>query len=1259
VTRPAGPVVFDLQATQSLDQRHRGIPRYVLELALALEETAPGAVDAYLLNPDRALPEAAERLAATGKVCFPDEVDWEAAGLFHIASPLEMTLRPHRQVPPAARRAGVPRVITLYDLIPYLFPHFYLEDPGLRRRYRARLQHVRTATAVLTLSEATRGDAVTHLGLDPGRVFVVGSGTGPQFVPPASRAEAAVAAAAAVPGLQPPFVFYIGSYEQRKNLEPLLQAWSLLPAAVRANWQLAVCCPLQPLELRHLQYRAGQMGIGGAEVCFTGFVPDEVLLLLHQGTDLFVFPSLYEGYGLPVAEALACGAAVLAADSSSLPEIVGREALFDASDPVAMAGAIGRGLTDEGLRGRLLAGAGRPPSTWAEVAAATVAVYDRVLSGEPRASPATRPVGAAGGRRRVALVVPWPPDGGRWGEWGYRLAEELTDRPGVGGCPPELEVSVFADRPVGADRRARPLEGPPGVVVHPLAALPAVEALEGAFDAVVYGLADDEHHTGVLATLRQRGMDGGRGVVVAHDVRLADLYGDAARHGGLPEGLEDLIRSTYGDGVEAGVGEGNVLPAAEARRRGILMARDVLARSARVFFTSERDAALARLDAAPRDRTKADVVDGEPAGVADALYSELTGRRLPRRAEAAPRRPGTARKPDAGPVVFDLQATQTVDQRHRGISRYALELARAVHEAAPAWIGAFVINPDLPLPEDAEGLVTTGKLLHSREVDWNDVGLLHVVSLFEMSVPLHRLLPPAALAAGVPWVLTLHDLIPHLMPEAYLEDPGRRRRYRARLQLVRSAAAVLTNSAGTRTDAVEHLGLDPGRVFVAGTGTGPQFVPPASRGEAAAAAAAALPGLRTPFVFYVGNYEKRKNLEALLEAWSLLDPDLRRRYTLVVCALPNPLERNHMEFRAARMGMSGEVLFTGFVPDEVLLLLHQGTDLFVFPSLYEGYGLPVAEALACGAAVLAADSSSLPEIVGPEALFDASDPVAMAGAIERGLTDEGLRGRLLAAAGRSPSTWAEVAATTAAVYDRVLSGEVSAPGGRVAVGRPAGNRLRVALLTPWPPDGGRWGGWSYQLAEALSDRVEVSVFADRPVGAGRRVRALGGPPGVAVHPLVALPAVEGLAGAFDAVVYALADDEHHTGALATLRHRGSGGGRSVVVAHDVRLSDLYGCAAREGGLPEGLEELIGAVYGDGVETGLGKGNLLSAAEARRRGILLTRDAVAHSGRYLLTSDVDALVARLDAAPEDRPKITVVPADPAGLAGALYSVLAGP
>jgi glycosyltransferase involved in cell wall biosynthesis len=618
-----GRVVVDLQATQSVDQRHRGIPRYLANQTFAIEATDPGIVGVYATNPDLAIPEldVSRPLLAAGKLRRSDDVDWRRAGLLHIASPMEMTIPVRRLLPPPARALGVPWIVTIYDLIPLLMPEAHLEDPGLRRRYPARLQLVRTATAVLTLSEASRADVTEHLGVDPERVFVIGAGTSERFVPPASRSEAAAAATSAVPGLRAPFVFYIGSYEKRKNLEPLLEAWALLPAAVRETWQLALCCPLRPLERNHLLHRAAKLGIRDS-LCLTGFVDDDTLLLLHQGTDLFVFPSLYEGYGLPVAEALACGAAVLASDASSLPEILGPEALFDPTSPETIAAAVERGLTDAGLRRRLLDAAGRAPMSWAEVASRTIAVYQRVLSGEitppGRAGVTGRRVASTSDQdqtavRRIAFVGALPPDGGRVGPWNVKLLQALSDRSG-------LTVRAFFDRPAAAGRempeeRAK-VEAPGGVPVHPLASLEALEGMQGPFDAVVYSLADDEHHTGCLAALRRRR----DGVVVAHDVALSDLYGHAARSGALPDRLAPLIRAAYGEAVHPRVGARETLPRAEAHRLGIILVRDVLAHCRRLLVTSPSDAALADLDADPADRGKIHLVGDEAAAVADAVY---------------------------------------------------------------------------------------------------------------------------------------------------------------------------------------------------------------------------------------------------------------------------------------------------------------------------------------------------------------------------------------------------------------------------------------------------------------------------------------------------------------------------------------------------------------------------------------------------------------------------------------------------------------
>jgi glycosyltransferase involved in cell wall biosynthesis len=586
-------------------------------------------------------------------------------------------------------------------------------------------------------------------------------------------------------------------------------------------------------------------------------------------------------------------------------------------------------------------------------------------------------------------------------------------------------------------------------------------------------------------------------------------------------------------------------------------------------------------------------------------------------------------------VLFDLTGTQSLDHRDRGIARYVFELALAVEEVAPGRISAFLVNADLALPGDLERLVATGRLLPSDEASFDRGTLLHITSPYELSVPLRRLFPEAAQAAGGPVVVTLYDLIPEVLADPYLADPGLRQRYRARHHLVRSADAVLTLSEATRRDAVHRLGLSPDRVSVAGAGTSARFVPPSSRALAGAAAADALPGVRPPFVLYTGGTDERKNVDRLLQAWARLPAGVRRRYQLVVACGLKPLERNHFEVLAGRLGLDvgADLALPGFVPDEALVLLYQGTDLFVYPSLYEGYGLPVAEALACGAPVAASDRASLSELVEPPGLFDPLDPAAMAAVIEAALTDTGIRATLRARAGRPPTTWAEVARRTVAAYDSV-SRHRTAPRRRRRR-----ERMRIAFATPLPPQPSGVADYSARLLDELRHHAEVHALVDGPPHHRAEQRAPVAPPGVEVHPVSALGRVEAVDGRFDAVVYSLGNSEFHTGALAALRRR-----PGVVLAHDVRLTDLYGFGPHQhpGAVPGGLAAAVQRIYGGRVPEDLGASGWLAPAEADRWGLLMAREVIALSERFLASSPFAAALARLDAAPADRDKVSVLP-----------------
>src|SRR6185436_13444129 len=144
--------------------------RYTAELAGALWRRHPSLVHSFLLNPDQPPPGSVEALVASGRLAYSDRVDVDAARLLHVCSPIELDVPISRVWPARAATRGMRLAVTLYDLIPEVFAERYLADPGLRRRYRSRLELVRAADAVLAISETTARDALERLQLRPERV---------------------------------------------------------------------------------------------------------------------------------------------------------------------------------------------------------------------------------------------------------------------------------------------------------------------------------------------------------------------------------------------------------------------------------------------------------------------------------------------------------------------------------------------------------------------------------------------------------------------------------------------------------------------------------------------------------------------------------------------------------------------------------------------------------------------------------------------------------------------------------------------------------------------------------------------------------------------------------------------------------------------------------------------------------------------------------------------------------------------------------
>ncbi len=275
--------------------------------------------------------------------------------------------------------SGRPLVITIHDLS---FLHYPQSFHALKRLYLklfTRLS-VRRAQRVIAISDSTRQDIIEQYGVPSETVDLIYYGSNPAFRPlPAEK----VAQFRSDQGLPERFILFVGTLEPRKNVVRLIEAYSRLPASNRP--------PLMLIGAKGWLYdsvfaRVDELDLSDA-VRFVGYVPGNSLPWWYNAADLFVYPSIYEGFGLPPLEAMACGTPVVTSKASSLPEVVGTAGLLvDPTSTESLASAMEQVLSDQGERDRMrsagLAQARR--FSWDDTARRTLDTYRRALLLEPQ-----------------------------------------------------------------------------------------------------------------------------------------------------------------------------------------------------------------------------------------------------------------------------------------------------------------------------------------------------------------------------------------------------------------------------------------------------------------------------------------------------------------------------------------------------------------------------------------------------------------------------------------------------------------------------------------------------------------------------------------------------------------------------------------------------------------------------------------------------------------------------------------------------------
>jgi len=339
--------------------RQTGVSRYIGELVRALPPILNTNDSLCLLQPAKSA--VAERPAL--------RIPWEQAALPLTGRRERLDLM-HGPLHVLPRVGGPPGVITVHDLA---FVHFPDRVPRSRRLYltAGTRWSVTRARRVITISENTAADLRRWLEVPAGRIEVIPLAPADAIQP---VADDALTEFQRHNDITRPYVLCVGTLEPRKNLPRLLRAFVAIAGEV--PHQLVLVGPEGWLT-GELHATLAEVRLGD-RVRLTGFVDDAELGAWYSGADLFAFPSLYEGFGLPPLEAMRCGAPVVTSNVSSLPEVVGGAALtVDPEDVAALAAAMRRVLTDRVLTDDLRArGIERAAEfSWERTARATVGVY--------------------------------------------------------------------------------------------------------------------------------------------------------------------------------------------------------------------------------------------------------------------------------------------------------------------------------------------------------------------------------------------------------------------------------------------------------------------------------------------------------------------------------------------------------------------------------------------------------------------------------------------------------------------------------------------------------------------------------------------------------------------------------------------------------------------------------------------------------------------------------------------------------------------
>ncbi len=959
-------LVIDLQGAQS-DSRNRGIGRYSRALAVAMAEQAGQHELLVMLNGN--FRDATEELRDALAPVLPAshvrvwhgpgrQTSWQAADagrrraaeriraaflaslqpdVLLIASTFEgygdeaVTGFPADMVPP-------PTVSLCYDLIPLSRPELYLHSRVQQDWYYPRLMQLAHSDALLCISQSGRDEILAGLGVDAAKVFNILAGVGELFRPAAPEDEPQDALLGRY-GLQPGYVLCVGAVEERKNLAGLIRAYALLPPALRQQHQLVATCWNDGHQLPLLHRMVSDAGLAEDDVrLLTGFVSDRDLPGLYRGSAATVCPSFHEGFGLSVAEAMACGAAVLCSNASSLPEVMDHpDALFDPKDPAALAKRL-RAVLDFPALAQELGRYGVARSarfTWASTASRAWAAAETLARPPAKTDCKLRLYVLAPLRGNVAPLRRLLQGLARWYAVTLLSDDPESDDPALRACfplrtaaalaaqPPDRLVYWPGDDAAHAALTVRMLDAHPGVVIGntlPFAIL--LQGAPGAWSDVLSSIMLELHGWHAAVAMQEDGAAAARYPIEAGLAQRAIRW--LTEPVLDPGELHDLIEQAYASSPQAA------------------LERCLLGLASEDAATPEVAKAVAATFRRPGSRLlllDVSTIAAYDAGTGIQRVVRETVRQLGRMADLGAR---------VEPVSIGLAGLTLA--RGFGQRLFGLPPADGVPEAAVPADGDVFVGLDLHI-HDVGGLAETIHAVRAR-------GARAVIVIYDLL--------PVQMPACFP--LPVQSMFPHWLRTISSLADG----------LLCISRAVADDLLGwldahppTRTRPLDvgwfHLGAD--------------FRPaPGLAADHACLAAAAT----RPTALVVGTLEPRKgHVDALAAFDALWGEGVDVGLTLLGRTgwLMQGLEQRIL----AHPELGRRLHWVQDADDGLVAALYERSAVLLMASEGEGFGLPLVEAARAGLAVVCRDLPIFREVCGENAVYFTGGAMPLAAALRRWL----------------------------------------------------------------------------------------------------------------------------------------------------------------------------------------------------------------------------------------------------------------------------------